>query len=556
LKGLDVRVLRLIGTVVFCCALQIAPHTARAAQPPQESALEWQRDLAYMVKCIETYHVDAFHSITRAAFEHGVSALRARMPRLDRAQAILGLASIIALVRDAHTGFGLGTYPPISFHALPIKVYQYSDGVFIQAAAPQYKSLVGDEILSVGGVPISAVLQRFRPHVMVTNEWTFRSQLAFQFKGEILHELGLSRSDDTATFEVRGPAGVSTAVLKTIPHPFSLDYKPGPPGGSDWVDARSGIAPLYLRHLDKFYWYEWLPATRTLYVQCNFILNADQESFETFFTKVFAFADARSVDKFVLDLRFNGGGDNMLLPVVVQNLVRRDGIDAPGKLFVIIGRGTQSAAENLVNRLQRDTRATFVGEPTGERPNEFGDPWPFILPYSHIEVHVASIQWEDIDPRDDRDWTGPDLAAELTSSDYASNIDPAMNIIQSTSFVSIEAALQPFLSADVASLHRAYLTYVNDPAHKFTQTQSGIDRIASQLIAAKNYAAAQSVLEWNLKRSPESAQAWDGFCDAYLPTRDLQKAKVCYETVLARFPRDAIAASRLSVLAAGQVPDL
>jgi hypothetical protein len=551
-----VRVMRLIGFVVLYGALLTAPHTVRAATLPPALALEWQRDLDYMARCIEKYHADAFHSVTRAVFEQRVSALRARIPRLDRAQAILGLASVIALVRDAHTGFGLGTYPPISFHALPIKVYQYSDGVFIQAAAPQYKSLVGDEILSVGGVPISDVLHRFQAIAMVTNDWTFRSELAFQFKGEILHALGLSHRDDTATFEVRGPAGVSTAVLKTIPHPFSLDYKPGPPLGSDWVDARSGIAPLYLKHLDKFYWYEWLPATRTLYVQCNFILNADQESFTAFFTKVFEFADATTVDKFVLDLRFNGGGDNMLLPVVVQNLAKRESINAPGKLFVIIGRDTQSAAENLVNRLQRDTHAIFVGEPTGERPNEFGDPWPFILPNSHIEVHVASIQWEDIDPRDDRDWTGPDLAAELTSSDYASNIDPAMNIIQSASFVPIETALQSFLGANVASLHEAYQNYMNDPVHRFTQTQTGTDRIASQLISAKSYAVAQSILEWNLERSPGSARAFDGFCDSYLPTRELQKAKVCYETVLARFPRDAIAASRLSVLEAGQIPDV
>ena len=298
------------------------------------------------------------------------------------------------------------------------------------------------------------MLQRLLSVVMVTNDWTFRSQLAFQFKGEILHALGLSQSDDTATLRVRGPAGVSTVWIMMIPHPFSVGYKSGPPDGSDWVDSRSGIAPLYLRHLNKFYWYEWLPDTRTLYVQCNFILNAQDEAFTEFFTRVFAFADTANVDKFVLDLRFNGGGDNTLLPVVVQNLVKRDRLNASGKLFVIIGRGTQSAAENLVNRLQRDTKATFVGEPTGERPNEFGDPWPFILPNSRIEVHVASIQWEDSDPRDDRDWTGPDLAAELTSSDYASSVDPAMNAIQRASFVPLEDALAPFLHSDIGEVRR------------------------------------------------------------------------------------------------------
>ncbi|MGB6952191.1 MAG: hypothetical protein WBE15_09630 [Candidatus Cybelea sp.] len=550
------HVVRLLGPFALLAALLTAPHPAAAASLSPAAASAWQRDLDYMVKCIEKYHPDAFHSISRAAFEQRVSLLRARIPNFDRAQAVLGLASIIALVHDAHTGFGLGTSPPVSFHALPIKVYQYSDGVFIQSAAPEYRSLVGAEILSVGGVPIATVLQRLLTVVMVTNDWTFRSQLAFQFKGEILHALGLSERDDAATLRVRGPAGVSTVEIKTIPHPFSVGYKPGPPDGSDWVDARSGTAPLYLRHLTKFYWHEWLPAPRTLYVQCNFILNAPDESFTEFFRKVFAFADTTNVDKFVLDLRFNGGGDNTMLPVVVQNLVKRDRLNASGKLFVIIGRGTQSAAENLVNRLQRDTKATFVGEPTGERPNEFGDPWPFILPNSRIEVHVASIQWEDIDPRDDRDWTGPDLAAELTSSDYASNVDPAMVAIQGAPFVPLEDALQPSLHSGIGKLHDAYLRYFDDPAHRFTQSQGGVDRIASQLIAAKRYDAAQAFLEWNVRHSPDSARALDALCDAYLSGRDIQKAKACYEGVLASFAHDAIAASRLSVLEAGQIPDL
>lgn len=288
----------------------------------------------------------------------------------------------------------------------------------------------------------------------------------------------------------------------------------------------------------------------------RFVLNSDKESFASFFARVFAFADSRPVDKFVLDLRFNGGGDNSLLPVVVQGLAKRDRLNAPGKLFVVIGRNTQSAAENLVNRLQRDTYATFVGEPTGERPNEFGDPWPFVLPNSHIEVHIASIQWVDIDPRDDRQWTGPDLAAELTSSDYAANTDPAMKIVQSAPFVPIETALHPFLGQGITALRKAYLDYVQDPEHKFTQTQFRAEGIASELIATKNYAAAQSLLEWNLARSTDSARAMNALCDSYLPSRDLQKVKACYGAVLVKFPHDAITASRLSVLAAGRIPEM
>jgi hypothetical protein len=551
------RIFRLILVAAFLTLPLAMPRAAAAVDLPHVSASSWQLDLDYMVRSIEKYHVDPFHDVSRSLFDQRVAELRARLPHLNRAQAIVGLASIIALVRDAHTGFGIGTSPPISFHAFPIKVYQYSDGVFIQAAAPQYKQLVGQKIVAVGGVPISTVLQRLQTVVMSTNDWTFRSQLQFQFKGEILHALGLSQSDDAATLELRGPSGLNSVTLQTLPHPFAMGYRPGPPERSDWIDARTvSLPPLYLRHLDEYYWYEWLPDAGTLYVQCNFVLNSDKESFADFFSRVFGVADKEPVKKFVLDLRFNGGGDNLLLPVVVQNLVKRDSINAPGKLFVIIGRGTQSAAENLVNRLQRDTHATFVGEPTGERPNEFGDPWPFVLPNSHIEVHIASIKWEDIDPRDDRQWTGPDLAAELTSSDYVDGVDPAMDVIQKGSFIPIETALHPYLGKQTEALHQALLGYVGDPEHKFTQVQYPMEALATELIADKDFADAHSLLRWSAAISPNSARALDALCDSYLSTETPQAAKPCYASILARFPRDAIAASRISVLASGQLPDL
>jgi hypothetical protein len=549
---------RVFAAPIALCLLFLALMTdAQAAHLSRAEAAAWQQDLDFLAASLTRYHVNAFHSISQIEFELRVAALRAQIPHLDRDRAILGLASISALIGDAHTGFGLGTTPPIGFHALPIKVYEYADGVFIQAANPAYKTLVGDRIISVGGVPIAEVLRRLHTVVMSTNEWTFRSQLQFYFKGEIFRALGLSHDKSHVTLAVQASGGAQTRVtLGMIPHPFSVGYRPGPPEGSDWVDSRATTGqPLYLSHLDRFYWYQWLPESRTLYVQCNFILNAQDESFRDFFTRVFATADSLPVQKVVLDLRFNGGGDNVLLPVVIQNLIKRDRLNSAGRLFVVVGRGTQSAAENLVNRLQRDTHAVFVGEPTGERPNEYGDPWPFVLPNSHIELHVASLQWEDIDPRDDRQWTGPDLAAELTSSEYAANVDPAMEVIQSATFAPIEDALAPSLrTGDLARVTEAYNSYLSDPIHKYTQIQFTVEDMAGQLIDGKKYALAQHLLEWNLERNPHSARAMDALCDSHVSTGDVESAKRCFNLVLTLFPRDPIAGSRLSQIDAHQTP--
>src|SRR6267143_154269 len=53
---------------------------------------------------------------------------------------------------------------------------------------------------------------------------------------------------------------------------------------------------------------------------------------------------------------------------------------AKGHLFVITGRLTFSAAMNLASRLEHETHATFVGEPTGSRPNHYGEAVTLTLP--------------------------------------------------------------------------------------------------------------------------------------------------------------------------------
>ncbi|MBK6490948.1 MAG: hypothetical protein IPF97_04295 [Sphingomonadales bacterium] len=49
-----------------------------------------------------------------------------------------------------------------------------------------------------------------------------------------------------------------------------------------------------------------------------------------------------------------------------------------GGLYLLIGPQTFSAAQNLANRLERETLAIFVGTPTGGAPNHYGDATLFV----------------------------------------------------------------------------------------------------------------------------------------------------------------------------------
>ena len=128
-------------------------------------------------------------------------------------------------------------------------------------------------------------------------------------------------------------------------------------------------------------------------------------------------------------MRLNGGGNTGLVRPLIDSLIKNDRINRPGHLFVIIGRDTFSAAQNTVNLLESTTHATFVGEPTGSRPNFVGESTYFILPYSKLRVYCSSRYWQHVTSTDRRNWVAPQIAAEFSSSDFIENRDPCLAAI-------------------------------------------------------------------------------------------------------------------------------
>jgi hypothetical protein len=131
----------------------------------------------------------------------------------------------------------------------------------------------------------------------------------------------------------------------------------------------------------------------------------------------------------VIDLRWNGGGNTFLAQPLLHHLIGCARIRRRGGLFVIIGRGTFSAAQNTATAIQRETEAVFVGEPTGSRPNFTGETSTFELPYSKTIANVSDLYWQTSWPVDYRPWIAPDLYAPPTFAAYRQNRDPAMEAI-------------------------------------------------------------------------------------------------------------------------------
>jgi hypothetical protein len=166
-----------------------------------------------------------------------------------------------------------------------------------------------------------------------------------------------------------------------------------------------------------------------VYFQFNGVGNQQPETLEAFCDRLFAFIGSHEVSKLVVDLRWNGGGDTFLAQPLLHHLISCAKINQPGCLYVIIGRGTFSAAQNTATAIERDTDAIFVGEPSGSRPNFVGETIPFQLPYSKVMVNVADLYWQTSWPMDHRPWIAPELYAPPAFETFSQNRDPAMEAI-------------------------------------------------------------------------------------------------------------------------------
>ena len=136
------------------------------------------------------------------------------------------------------------------------------------------------------------------------------------------------------------------------------------------------------------FWFVVLPDERTLYVNFRRYTSLAEDA-----RKMFDFMDANPhVTRLVIDLRQNGGGDftkvrRSMLPGIKQ----RTKINTKGRLFVLIGRRTFSAAMANAVDFRKETDAILVGEPIGERPNSYSENDEMTLPNSRLVVHLDAV---------------------------------------------------------------------------------------------------------------------------------------------------------------------
>ena len=441
----------------------------------------------------------------------------------------VAVGKIMAMFRIGHTQAGYLFQPFHTatgeklFPSIPIEFYMFSDGFFIKSAASKFKDIVGARILQIGDYPTKEALDKLRPFVNYENEQGFIASAPFYLRfPKLVYTAGISGTQDRLKLKYEKNNQEKEILIDPDQSPivFKATGLEVIPGWLDVSDLSKNPIPLWKQNGDKYRNRVYLPGTKTYYIRHSVTLNDKDQTLVNFFDQAYDFVEKNDVEKLVLDVRMNGGGNNQLIKPIITGIIQLKKINKKGKFFCIIGRRTFSACQNLVNELERYTEVIFVGEPTSENVNFYGDTKTETLPNSKIQVYCSWLWWQNSDPRDFRKFTAPQLAADMSFSDYSNNIDPAMQVIENYN------ARMPFIESikefELSNKQQEAIlfaqNFIKDPINKYfiSRIEGEINTLGYSILNERKAEAAINIFKLNTILFPGSGNTFDSLGECCL----------------------------------------
>lgn len=350
------------------CALLFAFSLSTAGQMTPE---KWRADVEYLGRELPKRHKNAFHHSTREQFNAAVAALRERAATATHNEMFVGLLQLTAMVGDGHTRVNL---TPGLLHGYPIVIAQLEGVYRVVSGGGPAAALVGGRLTKIDDMPLDQAVRRVRSVITQGESEILIVARTPQWLSvaEALHGLGVTKSATAARYTAVLDDGKEvTADLRVLDGTWKPEWK-----------LAAATQPLYRQRQGEGFWFQWLPESRTVYVNFRNYENLRAKSRE-----LWSFVDANPVQKIAFDVRQNGGGDyNVGRRYLVDELARRPKLRG----YVITGAQTFSAALKTAIDFREVARAMLVGETIGEKPNSYSENDEMTLPHSKLSISYST----------------------------------------------------------------------------------------------------------------------------------------------------------------------
>lgn len=527
-----------------------------AGAPAQTTSTQWKEDLNELAQLLEQHHPNPYSRISKTQFDAMRRALERDLPKLSRPETIVRLMKLVSSIRDGHTT--LHPVDPNGFnHWFPISFYKFSDGIYVVAADKRYQDLIGSKVLKIGKATAEAAFEEAADLLSSDNDFGREWNTFFLSSGDALAALRVIESAEALPLEAMGKDGKPIrTTIAAVNMPYSLDHRfwgeMFPPGTSKMMDSyvagfeKSSLGewrkrdPLHQTHLPlhlrsrRAYWYAFLPVHKAIYLHMTHVTadgRGEFRSFREFHDHVFKVAEENAVEKFILDIRYNSGGDGSVLTPFIHKFIRSSRFEQPGRLFTITGRKTYSAGVMLYDLMLKHTNTILVGDPAGAPRSSYGDAGTFYLKHSRLQIDISLVHWQLTNSGDKSRYQPVDVPAVFDARDYFSGADPAVDYILSLPgrYKSLPEIL---LEEGGAAARREYtnrsaLYGKYDWWKAFDETAMRF--AARDLMKAGKRADGEAGFEILLEQYPRSWRAWRDYGNALLAAGENAGALRCFK---------------------------
>lgn len=366
---------------------------------------------------------------------------------------------VAAKIHDEHTS----TYFQYAADLVyPFYFYIDENGFYPIKIQKGMESSLGKQITKINGKDLSTICNKFKSFYSVGNEAGFKK--SFMTLGNYFfpwHELGLCEPDSSLNLSFSDGS--------------SLKLRPVPVNSINWSTIQKTLTPIeQMRRsaMKRPFSYKILDEgiCYLLFDKCQDAGTMKSQSslnpipfFTDFLNEMFQDMKEKNVNKLVVDVRYNGGGNSSLCNELLSRLkssitstrtevrpsqlaidnYKAQGIDPSflynstsnhdvwqskvppfdGKVIWIQGQRTFSSAGLLITFAVDNNIGTVIGEPASYSPSHYGYVIQWNLPNTNIQGGISHVYF--IRPDETRGDEIP-LAKTLTTSfeDYVNGIDP------------------------------------------------------------------------------------------------------------------------------------
>ena len=344
----------------------------------QLSKEAWLEDLAAYRSGLEEKHIDLFNKLNRTEFETDLANIRAEVGDKPDFETVIDLMRLTRKIGDGHTAVSLRTLDTHSFSF----VVQNFDGHFkIISVSQRYSHLLGQELTEINQRPIEEVAEKIGEVAQfVENENSLQTRTSqYLTNAELLYGLGIISEKATAVFTFQDEAGKKTS--EDLVALNKADYNE-----AEFKRIKIGVPEIEVpaNPALKNFWYAPVSGASALYI--HFESYPKYEEMITVAEEMVGYIYQQNIQKLVIDLRNNGGGDLYVGLVLANALNVADPVDWKSGVYVLCDNVTFSAATSNTALFRELLNAKIVGEATGSNPTGYQDMDTFELPNSKLII--------------------------------------------------------------------------------------------------------------------------------------------------------------------------